>query len=253
MLSAISLLGQIAMLLAQRLKLVNFNEMADGRGGAVGASLTRLYYLLVDLKSLTAYISERAKFAVEQNNPLLFAFVLRNTKRRIQGGSNDFAETFHSLEKTLETLAPDMAGTLVAVANWKVNLLRKISESTVFEQDADHLEVRRFKYLKPNDRLLNFGVDAYVNQLKNAGVKQRAARFEWPDTLLYNGSLDNTFSPAELRFADTEQLKELSNMLEQHRLILDRGTLALKDYIKNTFTVDQVLYEQVEIAPEAFG
>jgi hypothetical protein len=253
MLSAISLLGQIATLLAKRLKSVNFNEAPDGRGGGACGSLTRLYYLLVDLKSLTGYISERAKFAVEHNNPLLFAFVLRNTKRRIQGGSNDFAETFYSLEKTLETFAPDMAGTLVAVANWKVNLLRKISESTVFEQDAEHLEVRKFKYLKPNERLLNFDADAYANQLKNAGVKQRAARFEWPDTLLYQGSLDNTFSPAELGFVDIEQLKELSSMLEQHRQVLDRGTLALKDYIKNTFTVDQILYENVEIAPEAFG
>jgi hypothetical protein len=123
----------------------------------------------------------------------------------------------------------------------------------VFEQDAEHLEVRKFKYLKPNERLLNFDVGAYMNQLKNAGVKQRAARFEWPDTLLYNGSLDNTFSPAEVGFVDIEQLKDLSSMLEQHRQVLDRGTLTLKDYIKNTFTVDQVLYEHVEIAPEAFG
>ena len=56
MLSAISLLGQIAMLLAKRLKSVDFNGALDGRGAACG-SLTRLYYLLVELKSLTAYIS----------------------------------------------------------------------------------------------------------------------------------------------------------------------------------------------------
>jgi len=42
-------------------------------------------------------------------------------------------------------------------------------------------------------------------------------------------------------------------MLDQHRQVLDQGILALKDYIKNTCTVDQVLYEHVEIAPEAFG
>ncbi len=159
MLSAISLLGQIAMLLAKRLKSVDFNGALDGRGAACG-SLTRLYYLLVELKSLTAYISERAKFAIEHNNPVLFAFVLRNTKRRIRDGANDFAETFHSLEQTLDKFVPDMAGALSAVASWKVNLLQRICESTVFEQDAEHLEVRKLKYLKPNERLLNLDVDA---------------------------------------------------------------------------------------------
>jgi len=252
MLSAISLLGQIAMLLAKRLKSVDFDGALDGRGAAC-VSLTRLYYLLVELKSLTAYISERAKFAIEHNNPVLFAFVLRNTKRRIQDGANDFAETFHSLEQTVDKFAPEMTGALSAVANWKVNLLQKICESTAFEQDAEHLEVRSFKYLKPNERLLKLDVEAYANQLKNAGVRPRAERLEWPDTLLYSGSLDNTFSTAELGFVDIEQLKELSSMLDQHRQVLDRGILALKDYIKNTCTVDQVLYEQVEIAPEAFG
>jgi len=252
MLSAISLLGQIAMLLAKRLKSVDLSGASDGRGPAC-ASFTRLYYLLVELKSLTAYVSERAKFAIEHNNPVLFAFVLRNTKRRIQDGANDFAETFHSLEQTVDKFAPEMTGALSAVANWKVNLLQKICESTAFEQDAEHLEVRSLKYLKPNERLLKLDVEAYANQLKNAGVRPRAERFEWPDTLLYNGSLDDTFSTAELGFVDVEQLKELSSMLDEHRRILDRGILALKDYIKNTCTLDQVLYEQVEIAPEAFG
>jgi hypothetical protein len=41
-------------------------------------------------------------------------------------------------------------------------------------------------------------------------------------------------------------------MLEQHKKVLDHGIATLRDYIRATFTIDEVLYEGVKIEPAWF-
>jgi hypothetical protein len=85
-LSAISLLGRIAELIAKYLQSKRLARDADKRGQACN-SIVRLYYLLVDLKSLAAYIAEAATVAVREGNPSLLAYTFRDTKRRIESTS----------------------------------------------------------------------------------------------------------------------------------------------------------------------
>jgi hypothetical protein len=251
LLGAMSLLGRIAELIAKYLQSKHLARDADKRGQACN-SIVRLYYLLVDLKSLAEYVAESAKMAVRDGKPSLLAYTFRDTKRRIQSTSNDFVEAFHSIYQALEIFAPELGNALSAVTGWKLNLLWEISNYVVFEQEAEHLAIRKLKYLQPDERLLSLDIDSYVKRLVASEAAERAPRFEWPETLFYSGSLDG-FSPAQLEFVDFTELQNFATMLEQHIAVLNQGILALRKYIRTTFTIEEVLYEKIDIAPELFG
>jgi hypothetical protein len=72
MISAISLLGKAAEFLAHQLGAKELARSQDKRGQAC-QMITRLYYLLVDLKSLTDCLHEAAKSAIESNDPTMLA------------------------------------------------------------------------------------------------------------------------------------------------------------------------------------
>jgi hypothetical protein len=251
MLSALSLLGKVVEFIARGLQSAQLTRAADKRGQSCRA-MTRLYYLLVELSSLAGYMLRNAQQAVAQNDAAFLGYTFRDTKRRIQTTTNDFVETFCMLREALDIFAPDLVDALSAVMNWKFNLLWEISQYTIFEDDGPAVAVRRFKYLRPDERLLNLEIGAYAKSLTEGNATTRAEAFEWPETLLYSGRIQEAFDPAELSFVDVDEVRQFASMLERHKRVLDDGITALRNFLRETFTVDEVLYESVEIAPAWF-
>jgi hypothetical protein len=252
MISALVILGKIAEFIGKGLQELSLKWATDKRGRAC-SSIVRLYYLLVELQSLAEHLHSRAELAIEKNNPSLLAFTFRDANRRISGFTNDLIETFTQLQEALEIFAPELTGALAAVVFSKSNLLWHISQYVIVDTDGVR-EARKFKYLKSDERLLNIDIGAFVKRLKSGELQtRRVERFEWPDRLLYFGSVSEGFSPAELTFVDINETKEFSEMLKEHINVLAVGTTTLKDYIRNTFTINEVLYERVEIEPGVFG
>src|SRR5207253_6371736 len=114
--------------------------------------------------------------------------------------------------------------------------------------DGDEAQgVRRVQFLKPDERILNLDIGAFVQRLKNGEARRRAERFEWPDRLLYYGSTENAFSSEEVTFANVDDARRFAALLQEHGAVLSTGIASLKRYIRETFTIDEVLYEHLDI------
>jgi hypothetical protein len=251
MFSALSILGKIAEFLANELQSITIARATDKRGQAC-AALTRLYYLLVELESLTDEMQSVAEHAVASNVPELLAYRYQDVQRRIARFTNDFVETFTQLEEVLKIFAPEVAAALVPVSHSKCNLLWELSQFVVIETDGEGSPLRKVTYLKPDERLLNLDIGAFAERLKSGQAQERAERFEWPDRLLFYGDVEGSFSSEELTFVENSEVCKFANMLKEHSQVLSTGIHALKDYIKSTFRLDEVLYERVKINPGWF-
>jgi hypothetical protein len=252
MLSLLSLIGKFVEFVAKGLQSANLSRASDKRGQAC-QTITRLYYLLIELKSLASYMGRQADHAIRQDDASLLAYSFRDAKRRIQASTNDFVETFYSIAEALDIFAPDLAEALSAIMNGKLNLLWMISQYEVFEPDDSRVIVRKYSYLNPDDRLLDLDIEAVAKRLVSGEAGQRAERFEWPDTLFHSMTEIDGFSPAELNFVSIDEVRSFARMLDQHGKVLNDGIVSLKEFIRNTFTIDEVLYEDFKISPEWYG
>src|SRR5438046_346911 len=127
MISVLALLGKIAEFIAKGLQEASLTRASDKRGQAC-AAISRLYYLLVELRELTRHMADVAQFAVDSGNPEIVAYHFHGMYRRIARLTNDFVETFTILQDALEIFAPDVAQALGAVSYSKSNLLWNITQ-----------------------------------------------------------------------------------------------------------------------------
>lgn len=252
MLSAAGLLGKIAAFLAQDFAKRKLARDSDKRGQACEA-FTRLYYLLVDLEAITDYVREGAHTAVKESHPDHIAYYIRDSLRRIKQTSNDYIETFTELAEPLEIFAPDVADALTSVTAWKFNILWEVSKAYLVESEHNGATVVKLRYLKPDDRLLEIDIAAYVERVATGAAKLRAEQFEWPETLLYRGDIKSAFKEVELDFLSIEDVQHFAELLDRHAEILRTGKTALKEYIRKTFTLEEVLFERKSISPSWFG
>lgn len=252
MIGASGLLGKIAEFLADDLSKRKFARDADKRGQACEA-FTRLYYLLVDLQAITDYVREGARVALDEKHPEHVAFYIRDSLRRIKLTSNDYIETFTMLAEPLEIYAPEVAEALGTVTDMKFNILWEVSKAYIVETAHNGAEVVKMRYLKPEDRLLEIDIASYVARVTSGEAKLRAENFEWPDILLFRGDINSTFKEVELDFLSLEDVRQFAELLDRHAKALSAGKLALRDYIKKTFTIEEVLYERKNIEPSWFG
>jgi hypothetical protein len=252
MIGASGLLGKIAEFLAQDLSKRKFARDSDKRGQACEA-MTRLYYLLVDLQAITDYVRKGARSAISLNEPDHIVFFLRDSLRRIKLTSNDYIETLTLLAEPLEIYAPEVAEALGAVTAWKFNILWEVSKAYLVETDDTGTVVVKMKFLKPEDRLLEIDLASYVKRVASGEAKQRAENFEWPEILLYAGNIESTFTEVELNFLSVDDVRHFVELLDRHAQALSVGAVALRDYIKKTFTIDEVLFERKKIEPSWFG
>jgi hypothetical protein len=241
----------MAEFIAEGLREASLTRAGDKRGQAC-AAISRLYYLLVELRELTRHMADAAQLAVDSGNPEIIAYHFHGIHRRIARLTNDFVETFTMLQDSLEIFAPDVAQALCAVSYSKSNLLWNITQYVVLD-GSEASGVRKVQFLKPDERILNLDIGAFVQRLKNGEAERRAERFEWPDRLLYYGSTENAFSNEEITFANVEDAERFAALLREHGAVLSTGITALKQYIRETFTIDEVLYERVDIEPEIFA
>jgi hypothetical protein len=252
MIGATGLLGKIAEFLAQDLSKRKLARDSDKRGQACEA-FTRLYYLLVDIEAITDYIRSGARDAAAQNRPDTIAFYIRDSLRRIKIASNDYIETFTMLNDPLEIYAPDLAEALRTVTGWKFNLLWEASKAYIVDSENNGATVVKMRYLKPDDRLLEIDIGSYVARVANGEARLRAEHFEWPEVLLYRGDIKSVFKDVELDFLSVEDVRHFSEMLDGHAKALSAGKLALREYIRATFSIEEVLYERKQIEPSWFG
>lgn len=252
MISAISLLGKVAEFLAHQLGAKELARGSDKRGQAC-QMITRLYYLLVDLRSVTDYMIEGADLSIEHSSPSILASRFRDISGRVEKASNEFFETLGFLDEPLALFAPETADALAAITAWKGNLLWEISRAFIIERSPDGFhEILKVRYLRPKDRILEIDFGAYVERVRTGQVKVKPEQLEWPDDFLYGGSVTSAFEESEVSFASIEDVKQFSSLLRKHSKVLDSGISALKSFIQSKFTFDEVLYENKKIEPAFF-
>jgi hypothetical protein len=219
MIGATGLLGKIAEFLAQELSKRKFTRDTDKRAQACEA-FTRLYFLLVDLQAITDYIREGAWDAVKRNHPDSFAFYIRDSLRRIKLASNDYMETVTLLAEPLEIYAPELAEALGTITAYKFNILWEISQAYIVESELNGTQIVKMRYLKPEDRLLEIDIAAYVERVARGEARLRADNFEWPEIFLYRGDIASTFKEVELDFLSVEDIKHFAELLDRHAKLL---------------------------------
>jgi hypothetical protein len=252
MITGIGFLGKVVEFLAGDLAKRKFSRDSDKKGQACEA-FTRLYYLLVDLEAVTNYLREGAHAVVRDNHPEHIAYYVRDSLRRIKLSSNDYIETFTLLREPLEIFAPEVAKALRTVTAWKFNILWEVSNAFIVETADNGATVVRMNYLKPDERLLEIDLDAYVKRVATGEADRRAEHFEWPEILLYRGDVETAFQHAELNFVSLEDVKGFVEMLDRHASALANGKSALREFLRNNFTVEEILYETKRIEPSWFG
>lgn len=157
------------------------------------------------------------------------------------------------LAEPLEIYAPELAEALRTVTAWKFNILWEVSKGYIVESEHNGATVVKMRYLKPEDRLLEIDIASYVGRVASGEAKLRAENFEWPDILLYGGDINSAFKEVELDFFSVEDVRHFAELLDRHAEALSAGKFALRDYIKNTFTIEEVLFEKKQIEPSWFG
>src|SRR5438477_9498678 len=153
MISVLALLGKFAEFIAKGLQEASLTRASDKRGQAC-AVISRLYYLLVELRELTRHMGDVAQAAVDSGKSEVIAYHFHGIHRRTARLTNDFVETFTMLQDSLEIFAPDVAQALRVVSYSKSNLLWNITQYVVLDGDEAQ-GVRRVRFMKPDERILN--------------------------------------------------------------------------------------------------
>lgn len=235
MLTAESIIGKVVeFIVGKSLSAVGRLSPTDRRKAC--RSLTKLYYSVQALEDVTASILQTASDFRRTETGEAFAVMnaLNNHMHEVALASNMFIDLGHELYGGLEIVDPALAACCDALYVSKFDFLREMSDTVAWDRTATpgRIIIKMPKRTTSNEVLVAKYAEA------SAALKSGEKHY-WSDTWL------DTDEPHQviLTWEDHDSASSFVNSLSEHRDALATAKLKLRDLLKSSFSIEELLFQ----------
>lgn len=199
-------------------------------------SLTKLYYCVQALDDVTEEFYRTFEGFEVGGDAQAMVHALNNNSYKVEQASNMFIELGEELRSGLEIIDPTLASCCDSLYVSKFDFLSFMSNSIEWDRSG---EVAVLKVKAPSDEMLNVDLDRQYNETKLALVKGDTGC--WPSSTL--DDFREQVSTITISFDDIESAKRLKAHIDKHRVLLRAAKDSLRNLIKDSFSIEEVLFQ----------
>lgn len=199
-------------------------------------SLTKLYYCVQALDDVTEEFYRTFEGFESGGGAHAMVHALNNNSYKVEQASNMFIELGGELRAGLEIIDPALASCCNSLYVSKFDFLSFMSNSIEWDRSG---EVAVIKVKTLSDEMLNVDLDRQYDEAKVALVKGEASY--WPSSAL--DDFREQVSTITISFDDMESAQRLKSHIDKHRVLLRAAKNSLRDLLKDSFSIEEVLFQ----------
>lgn len=245
MVTWVGVLGKILEFLVTKLAGKKIDLALDSKKHACKLFLD-CYEAIIQLEDVTEELLRELEPVVNGRKSRLYGSRMEPLSKKIDAASNIFFESTSKLGAAIAIYDPDLARMISRVQMGKGRAL--LLASTLFDRERIYFEVKLMKgkkslesirYTLPNEEAERVDLDLVYDEIRASS--QKGPLGVWgPDVLakVFKGRvIDDDLLPDEVA-----KIRYLSKHINRHLSVLTQAREALGGFIKNEFTIEDLLY-----------
>ena len=235
MLTAESLIGKVVeFIVGKSLSALGKLSSTDRRKAC--RSLTKLYYSVQALEDVTVSILRTSSDfrGTETGEAFAVMNALCNHMHEVALASNMFIDLGHELHAGLEIVDPALAACCDALYVSKFDFLHEMSESVAWDRTSTQGRIIvKMPKRTTNDEVLN------IKYAEAAVALKSGEKYYWADTWL------DAEGPHQvvLTWEDHDSARAFVKRLSDHREALSSAKGKLRDLLKSSFSIEELLFQ----------
>lgn len=203
-----------------------------------------LYHSVTDLETLTRELVIELREVSQLSDPAVTKQWLRDVAFTVDETSQRFLESTQGLRRVLEIFDPVLAITLSGLEASKFSFLL---EAAVGFSAAGDNESQEIEYTYPGEKVGQRSL-AQSYQWHFFHPFDPTKQVEWPEGALLDFIEPTAIESDQIRLKDPDSLLRLAALLEKHLQSLSDARTALGDFLRQRFSLEDLLARQMPVA-----
>ncbi|HEY9116550.1 MAG TPA: hypothetical protein VIN11_01925 [Roseivirga sp.] len=252
MLTGQGLIGKLVYFLATKLIEKKLDLALDDKKRACRA-FVELYYCTDKLEDITnEFLKELKRSKNElQGGGLPNLFALHG--RSLDALSSRFLEIGAELHRAVELYDETLADTVDQLFRFKYSFLYFAANSIeILPKEGERN--RLLKFPVPSARVLDIDMESYYQWVKTHKDADFSEIYltEWPANVLAYSIFGGDFPEVTIEISDPEAVAQFSSILEEHGKVLSQARQQLREFVKDNFSIEDVLYVSKSLKPSRY-